>query len=95
MDALDYTGKWIRKSDRAIIMCRRLTVDKINCTFPGGTYKWTYNINGLSIAWSTDTNIKGSHNGIDIITWTTGNTWTRQGKIHDMNLEKIKIYTLF
>ena len=95
----EYAGKWISPSDHIRIICSPLSSDTIRCTFIsawGGAQNnaYMYIINGSRITLLSNAGIKGTHNGIDRITWSTGSMWVKQGKVYTADSDENKVYTL-
>ena len=73
-----FSGNWVRQSDKSPVTCTSRSHDTLQCVWGSGPQE--YRITGTRITWKKKKEIWGTlNNGKDIITWTTGSAWLKQG----------------
>ena len=74
-------GHWVQSSNNREIVCNQAADSMITCIWTdnsGVLVSQNFNIQGMSLLFGSYT---GNYSGNGVITWTGGNTWTKQGEI--------------
>ena len=76
-DNLD--GQWVRKRDKCLISCKKISDLEISLKFSSSNTTSTHKIHGQTIIW--DETIKGTYNSMSggSIKWSDGNEWFKGG----------------
>ena len=76
-----FVGYWVQSSNNREIMCSQASNTIINCLWTNDSGRVTsHNVTilGMSLYLTSD---KGNYSGNGIITWKSGEKWTKLGKI--------------
>ena len=95
-----FLGHWVQENDGAVVTCAPTSHGDLQCLIESahpsslmGSGKHEYFISGTRITWKKKEEICGTlNNQKDRITWTTGNTWIKQGNILNIHLLILTLY---
>ena len=76
-----FIGYWVQFSNSREVMCRQASTTIIKCVWTddsGMAVSHDISIHGLSLSSSSK---KGNYSGNGVITWETGDKWTKLSKI--------------
>ena len=77
-----FVGHWVQSSNNREIICIQASDSIIRCLWAdnsGILVSQNITIQGMSLSLGSYT---GNYSGNGVITWTGGNTWTKQGEIY-------------
>ena len=86
-----FVGYWVQSSNNREIMCSQASNTIINCVWTNDSGRLTsHNVTilGMSLYLTSD---KGNYTGNGVITWETGDEWTKLGKIFCQYILRVSI----